>query len=73
MTSEDQGQPEQPQLSDAELQEINRQRFQQRVNRVLEVMTQQRIDWRGVPYITPEGRIAVRIVPVEMDHPPGGS
>jgi hypothetical protein len=26
----------------------------------------------GIPYITPEGRIAVRIVPVEMEQPAGG-
>jgi hypothetical protein len=62
----------QEELSDEAVERIRRERFEQRVNRVLQVMREQRVDWRGVPYITPEGRIAVRIVPVEMDHPPGG-
>jgi len=57
-------------LSDADIERLKRQRFQQRVERVMEVMREQRIDWRGIPYITPEGRIAVRVVPVEMDQPP---
>jgi hypothetical protein len=58
-------------LSEKQLEEIRRRRFQQRVERVLEVMRRERVDWRGMAYITPEGRIAVRVVPVEADHPPG--
>jgi len=59
-------------LSEERLEEIRRRRFQQRVERVLEVMRRERVDWRGIAYITPEGRIAVRVVPVEADQPPGG-
>ena len=59
-------------ITDAEIEQLKRQRFQQRVERVLEVMRRERVDWRGIPYITPEGRIAVRLVSVEMDHPPAG-
>jgi len=55
-----------PELSDAALEELRRQRFQERVQRVLAVMTRERIDWRGIACITPDGRIAVRVVPIEM-------
>jgi len=55
-----------PTLSDADINEMKRQRFQQRVRRVLAVMQEERIDWRGVPHVTPDGRIGVRILPVEM-------
>jgi hypothetical protein len=48
------------------LEQLRRQRFQQRVHRVLEAMRRERIDWRAVPYLTPDGRIIARIVPVEM-------
>ena len=57
-------------ISEERLDEIRRQRFQQRVERVLEVMRRERVDWRGIAHITPEGRIAVRVVPVEADHLP---
>ena len=56
-----------PPLSDAEIEEMKRQRFQQRVQRVLAVMQEERIDWRGLPFLTPDGRIGVRVRPVEMD------
>lgn len=58
--------PKRPPLSDAAIDEIKQQRFQQRVHRVLAVMREERIDWRGVPLVTPDGRIGVRVVPVEM-------
>jgi pyruvate/oxaloacetate carboxyltransferase len=48
------------------LEQLRRQRFQQRVQRVLEAMRRERIDWRAVPYLTPDGRIIARILPVEM-------
>jgi len=60
---------QEPQMSDEEIEQMKRQRFQQRVQRVLEVMRQERIDWRGVAYITSDGRIGVRIVPAEMIQP----
>jgi len=52
--------------SDQELETLARRRFQERVNRVLAVMREERIDWRAIPYVTPEGRIAARVAPVEM-------
>ena len=45
------------------------EQFQARAKRVYEEMRRQRIDFRGVPFVTPDGRIAVRVVPVEMDQP----
>lgn len=56
-----------PPLSDADIDEMKRHRFQQRVQRVLAVMQEERIDWRGVPFLTRDGRIGVRIWPAEMD------
>ncbi len=58
-----------PQLSDAEIERLKSQRFQERVERVLEVMTRERVDWRAIPYITPDGRVVARVVPAEMDRP----
>jgi hypothetical protein len=49
-----------------ELQRRKEADFQQRLRRVLEVMRAERIDWRGAPFFTPDGRIAVRVVPIEM-------
>ena len=54
------------QFSDEQIEKLRAARFQERVQRVLEVMREERVDWRGVPVITPDGRIAVRVVPVEM-------
>ncbi len=53
-------------LSEEQLEEIRRQRFQQRVERVLEVMQRERVDWRGLPFIGADGRIGVRVVPIEL-------
>jgi len=39
------------------------------VERVLAVMQEERIDWRGVARVTSDGRIAVSVVPVEMEQP----
>jgi hypothetical protein len=61
-----------PELPDEAIEEIKRRRFQERVQRVMAVMQQERIDWRGIPFLTPDGRIGVRVVPVEMNQPPGG-
>jgi len=36
----------------------------------LAVMKEQRIDWRGVPVVTQDGRIGVKVVPVEMQQKP---
>ena len=58
-----------PPLSDADIDEMKRQRLQARVRRVLAVMQQERIDWRGMPFLTRDGRIGVRVRPVEMDQP----
>jgi len=56
-------------VTDAELERLRRERFQARVNKVLAVMREEQIDFRGIPTITQDGRIAVRIVPVEMAVP----
>jgi len=69
-----------PELPDEAIEEIKRRRFQQRVQRVMAVMQQERIDWRGIPFLTPDGRIGVRVLPVDlpagrqagMNQPPGG-
>jgi hypothetical protein len=58
-----------PEPSDDAIEDIKRRRFQERVNRVLAVMRQERIDWRGIPVLTPDGRISVQVVPVEMNQP----
>jgi hypothetical protein len=58
-------------ISEERLDEIRRQRFQQRVERVLEVMQRERVDWRGLPYIAADGRVGVRVVPVDL--PAGGA
>ena len=57
---------ESPPLTEEAIREIIEERRRQRIQRVLEVMRRERIDWRGVPFVTPDGRIAVRVVPVEM-------
>ena len=53
-------------LSDGAIAELRRRRFQERVGRVLEVMQRERVDWRGAPFITGDGRIGVRVVPVDL-------
>jgi hypothetical protein len=64
--SEEQG------LSDDAIERMKRERFQQRVQRVLEVMREERIDWRGAAFITADGRVAVRVLPVESVGHEGG-
>jgi len=56
-------------ISDQAIEALKRERFQQRVQRVLEVMQRERVDWRGVAYIAPDGRVGARVVPVEMERP----
>lgn len=56
-------------LSDDELERARARRFRARVERVLAVMQEERIDWRGVARVTSDGRIAVSVVPVEMGQP----
>lgn len=58
-----------PGLTDEAIEEMKRKRFESRVDRVLAAMREERIDWRGVPLVTPDGRIGVRVVPVEMEQP----
>ena len=53
-------------VTDAELERIRRERFGRRVERVLAVMREERIDWKGVAFIAPDGRVGVRVVPVEL-------
>lgn len=53
-------------LSDEEIAALARRRFRERVTRVLAVMQEERIDWRATLYVTPDGRIAARVMPVEM-------
>jgi len=52
-------------LSDDAIERMKQERFQQRVQRVLAVMREERVDWRGVAFITPDGRVAVRVFPIE--------
>jgi hypothetical protein len=52
-------------LSDARIRELQRRRFQERVERVLQVMRRERVDWRGVPFIAADGRIGVRVLPLD--------
>ena len=59
-----------PVPSDEAIEEIRKQRFNERVQRVLQVMGQERIDWQGRPIITPDGRIEVKLYPVEIPKGP---
>ena len=59
-----------PVPSDEAIEDIRKQRFNERVQRVLEVMQQERIDWQGRPIITPDGRIEVKLYPVEIPKGP---
>ena len=52
-------------LSDAELESLRRRRFEERVERVQGVMREERIDWQGIAFLTAEGTVGVRVVPVE--------
>jgi hypothetical protein len=52
-------------LPDEELEALRRRRFAERVGRVLEVMREEGIDWRGMATISADGRIVTRVVPVE--------
>jgi alkanesulfonate monooxygenase SsuD/methylene tetrahydromethanopterin reductase-like flavin-dependent oxidoreductase (luciferase family) len=53
-------------LSDQDIERLRRERFAERVQRVLAVMREERVDWRGAAFVTPDGRIAVRVMPVPM-------
>jgi len=57
---------EEPELSDEVIEQLRQTRFRERVQRVLEVMQEERIDWRGIAFIAPDGRIGVRVVPVDL-------
>lgn|GEM_PF-1378665 len=57
---------ERSELSEEQLEQMRQARFRERVGCVLAVMREERIDWRGLPTVTPDGRIVVRVVPVEM-------
>ncbi len=56
-------------ISEEQIEQMRQARFRERVERVLAAMKKERIDWRGVPFIGPDGRISVRVVPVEMRQP----
>ncbi len=53
-------------MSDEVIRELQARRFQERVQRVLEVMQRERIDWRGLAFVAADGRIGVRVVPVAV-------
>ncbi|MBE9565220.1 MAG: hypothetical protein IMF16_00525 [Proteobacteria bacterium] len=55
--------------TDQAIEQIKQQRFRVRVERVVAVMQEEQIDWRGIPFLTPDGRIGVRVMPVEMGRP----
>jgi len=48
-----------------EKQSTYEEQFRERVERVLAVMSEERIDWRGQALITSDGRIVTRVLPVE--------
>jgi len=56
--------------TDEQIEELKRTRFRERVERVLAVMAAERVDWRGIPVVTPDGRIGVQVVPIEAPVPP---
>lgn len=58
-----------PELSDDAIAEIRRRRWQARVQRVLAVMREEGVDFIGAPFLTPDGRLAARVVPVEARQP----
>jgi len=39
--------------------------FQRRVQRVIAAMQKEQVDFRGVPYIAPDGRVGANVVPVD--------
>ena len=55
-----------PEMSDAEIERLKAKRFAERVQRVLAVMQEERIDWRAAPFISADGRIGTRVVPVDL-------
>jgi len=59
-----------PPLSDEAIRAMQQARFQERVERVLAVMRRERVDFRGLPFIGDDGRIGVRVVPIEMPEQP---
>ncbi len=67
MTETSQAETESTEEMEAELRRRRAEDFRQRVERVLKVMREERIDWRGAPFITPDGRVGVRVAPVESD------
>ena len=60
------GEAERREVSDEEIERLRRERFGERVRRVLEVMHRERVDWQATPFITPDGRIGTRVMPVEL-------
>jgi hypothetical protein len=63
---------EEQRLSDDAIERMKQERFQQRVQRVLAAMREERIDWRGAAFITPDGRVGVRVFPIESAGHEGG-
>ena len=60
-------------LPDEALEMLRQQRFRERVERVLEVMRRERIDWQGLPFIKPDGRIGVRVAPFDCTNTAEGT
>jgi len=55
-----------PEMSDVEIERLKAKRFSERVQRVLVVMQREGVDWRAVPFVTPDGRIGTRVMPVDL-------
>ena len=55
-----------PEMSDVEIERLKARRFAERVQRVLAVMQEERVDWRAAPFISADGRIGTRVVPVDL-------
>lgn len=72
MAENERREPHTPDLPDEAIEELKARRFRERVARVLAVMQEERIDWRAAPFLTPDGRVGVRVLPVEMQRPSGG-
>ena len=60
--------PDEP--TDEQIEALKQTRFRERVERVLAVMQTERVAWRGIPVVTPDGRIGVQVVPVDVPAPP---
>ena len=60
-------------IPDEEMERVRQQRYQARVERVLLAMQREGVDWRAVAFVTPDGRIGTRVVPVDMRRKDAGA